>query len=137
MFPSPCHGVVSGTEFMKYIRYNGTLAQIPDVQHDTAIQEIIDNALELSWSDYLWFVKQNQKKIKLKSTPNEIEFYIRRTDKEIKNSSNINGSIEEIKSRIEYDRKYAIKYNKRFPEKAINRRLLAKMKKNVDNFVDE
>lgn len=122
---------------MKYIRYNGTLAQIPDVQHDTAIQEIIDNALELSWSDYLWFVKQNQKKIKLKSTPNETEFYIRRTDKEIKNSSNINGSIEEIKSRIEYDRKYAIKYNKRFPEKAINRRLLAKMKKNVDNFVDE
>lgn len=38
---------------MKYYKYNGGLAQVPEVEHDLSIQFLLAGAMELSWSDYL------------------------------------------------------------------------------------
>lgn len=121
-------------DFMKYkyYRYQGGLAQIPDVKHSLSLRFILGGALEISWADYLWFAKL--KTMKLKSKNYERDAYYKRTKEEIERKSNIERSVEQItasmiKKRNSNRRRYQL-----HPEIQRNYRMQRKQQL-VDNFV--
>lgn len=71
---------------MKYYEYKKGIAQVPDVKHPRIIKKLLDNANEIAWAKYLEMAKDES----ISEKHDGEKLYVRRTNQEIAEHSNIN-----------------------------------------------
>ena len=121
----------------KYYRYNGGLAQIPDIKHGVSLRFILGGARQISWADYHNLIRKEQITTKGSFGLSEYgKFYERRNIEEIEAYSNIARTVEEI--RMSFSKKLAWQnnHNRANPHLQKIYRLRRKQQL-VDNFVEK
>ena len=122
---------------MKYYRYNGGLAQVPDAKHSISMRFLLGGAREISWADYHNLVRQEEIVTKDSNILQEDgHLFKRRSLEEIQQHSNIERNVEEIKESFAKNRSRNNKRFKAHPEIQQNYRLRRKQQA-VDNSVEK